>query len=211
MEKPTMEKYGYHYQTGFDDQPSGWMFEGGEDAYYEALKKWEDAAMEGIIKKYLQGNDIPFMHANEKFECLVNYNVPDGLNVGVATLCEAFNVTPDWANRTCCSGTQCAAGAWKCVIEILSDSEASIYSIFPMTVPPKQRHDVAMYLMQLNCQRVFGRFELDLDSGEIKFKTHIDCTHVPFSDKILDKTLFINMATVQKYIPEFLAKLNHTK
>ena len=42
-EKPTMEKYGYHSKCGFDDDESGWMFEGGEDAYYEALKKWEDA------------------------------------------------------------------------------------------------------------------------------------------------------------------------
>jgi hypothetical protein len=39
--KPTMEKYGYHSRSGFDDLPSGWMFEGGEEAYYEALKKWE--------------------------------------------------------------------------------------------------------------------------------------------------------------------------
>jgi hypothetical protein len=41
LEKPTMEKYGWHTQNGFDDEPSGWMFEGGEDAYYEALKQWE--------------------------------------------------------------------------------------------------------------------------------------------------------------------------
>ena len=42
-EKPTMEKYGWHTKCGFDDEPSGWMHEGGEEAYYEALKKWKDA------------------------------------------------------------------------------------------------------------------------------------------------------------------------
>ena len=41
LEKPTMKKYGWHTQIGFDDEPSGWMYEGGEEAYYEALKKWE--------------------------------------------------------------------------------------------------------------------------------------------------------------------------
>ena len=41
LEKPTMEKYGWHTQSGFDDDPTGWMYEGGEDAYYEALKQWE--------------------------------------------------------------------------------------------------------------------------------------------------------------------------
>lgn len=38
--KPTMEKYGYQNSTSFDEE-TGWMYEGGEDAYYEALKAWE--------------------------------------------------------------------------------------------------------------------------------------------------------------------------
>jgi len=39
-EKPNMEKYGWQSSNSFEEE-SGWMFEGGEDAYYEALKKWE--------------------------------------------------------------------------------------------------------------------------------------------------------------------------
>ena len=42
MEKPDKKLYGWHDQEGFDDEPSGWMIEGGEEAYYEALKKWEE-------------------------------------------------------------------------------------------------------------------------------------------------------------------------
>lgn len=37
--KRTKEYYGYHTQNGFDDQPTGWVFEGGEEAYYSALQK----------------------------------------------------------------------------------------------------------------------------------------------------------------------------
>jgi hypothetical protein len=40
--KPNPEKYGWHEQQGFEDEPSGWMLEGGEDAYYKALKEWEE-------------------------------------------------------------------------------------------------------------------------------------------------------------------------
>ena len=40
-EKPQKVKYGWHEQCGFDDEPSGWMFEGGEEEYYKALKEWE--------------------------------------------------------------------------------------------------------------------------------------------------------------------------
>lgn len=39
LKKPTKEQYGWH--AGFDDEPSGWMFEGGEEAYYDALKQWD--------------------------------------------------------------------------------------------------------------------------------------------------------------------------
>jgi len=42
IEKPIPEKYGCHNQENYDDMPSGWMIEGGEEAYYEALKKWEE-------------------------------------------------------------------------------------------------------------------------------------------------------------------------
>lgn len=37
---PTMEFYGF-YSPQYQEEEGGWMYEGGEDAYYEALKKWE--------------------------------------------------------------------------------------------------------------------------------------------------------------------------
>ena len=42
-EKPNMEQYGWHNQESFDDLPSGWMVEDGEENYFKALKEWEDA------------------------------------------------------------------------------------------------------------------------------------------------------------------------
>jgi hypothetical protein len=41
-DKPTKEKYGWHEKVGFDEEASGWMYEGGEEAYYEAMAKWEE-------------------------------------------------------------------------------------------------------------------------------------------------------------------------
>jgi hypothetical protein len=39
--RPTPEQFGWHTQVGFDDEPSGWMYEEGEERYYEALAEWE--------------------------------------------------------------------------------------------------------------------------------------------------------------------------
>ncbi len=40
MGKPTKENYGYVESTGFDSEPSGFVIEGGEEAYEEALSLW---------------------------------------------------------------------------------------------------------------------------------------------------------------------------
>jgi hypothetical protein len=41
MEKPNKEKYGYVESTGFDSEQSGFVIEGGEEAYEEAMKRWQ--------------------------------------------------------------------------------------------------------------------------------------------------------------------------
>lgn len=42
QEKPIKENYGWAESTGFDSEPSGFMIEGGEEAYEEAMEKWEE-------------------------------------------------------------------------------------------------------------------------------------------------------------------------
>lgn len=40
MDKPRPKDFGWHESQGFDDEPSGWAMEGGEEAYHVALDKW---------------------------------------------------------------------------------------------------------------------------------------------------------------------------
>lgn len=40
VEKPTQEKYGW-YSSCSHEEESDWMYEGGEEKYYEALEKYE--------------------------------------------------------------------------------------------------------------------------------------------------------------------------
>ena len=39
--KPEPENYGYYNSNSFTEE-SGWMLEDGEEAYFEALAKWEE-------------------------------------------------------------------------------------------------------------------------------------------------------------------------
>ena len=49
--EPDPEDYGFHSQSGFDDLASGWMIEGGEEAYYEDLKYYKQQQLE-------KGNEV---------------------------------------------------------------------------------------------------------------------------------------------------------
>lgn len=54
MNKPDPKKYGFHDQQGFDDEPSGWLIEGGEEAYEKALQEWnrKEAALKMAQNEY---------------------------------------------------------------------------------------------------------------------------------------------------------------
>lgn len=59
--KPDKEMYGWNDCHTFDGELSGWMFEGGEDAYYIALKKWQFMQDNGLGEEDMI-NDITYPH-----------------------------------------------------------------------------------------------------------------------------------------------------
>jgi hypothetical protein len=61
MEKPNKEKYGYVESTGFDSEPSGFVIEGGEEAYDKAMKRWQFMQINGLGEEDMI-NDISPMH-----------------------------------------------------------------------------------------------------------------------------------------------------
>ena len=61
MEKPIKEKYGWVDSTGFDSEPSGFVLEGGEEAYEEAINLWESMQNNGLGDEDMV-NDITYPH-----------------------------------------------------------------------------------------------------------------------------------------------------
>ena len=60
--KPDPLKYGYIPSTSFDDGgETGWCLEGGKEAYYEALKRYEFMKANGLGEQDMI-NDITLPH-----------------------------------------------------------------------------------------------------------------------------------------------------
>jgi len=56
--KPTPEQYGWH--DGSIEEPQGWEIEGGEEAYYEALKRYEFMIENDLCEEdMINDNKIP--------------------------------------------------------------------------------------------------------------------------------------------------------
>jgi len=85
MNKPQPKDFGYQESTGFDTE-SGWMHEGGEEAYTEALEKWNKEnrpltcgpwiEVDGFIYGGREGDekvcfirDVIFTRANKNLIC----------------------------------------------------------------------------------------------------------------------------------------------
>lgn len=47
--KPTPEDFGWVAPNGLGDDDHGWMYEGGEEEYYEALSRWNDEKIQELF------------------------------------------------------------------------------------------------------------------------------------------------------------------
>ncbi len=53
-----------------------------------------------------------------------------------------------------------------------------------------------------------GNFELDFDSGEIRFKTSLDVTGDRITPALIKQLVYINVLTIDQYLPSIQAVLD---
>lgn len=65
-------------------------------------------------------------------------------------------------------------GRWPCVIQTDEDDGLLIFwSALPVRVAPDVRERVALMLSHINYGLVFGNFELNMDDGDLRFRTSL--------------------------------------
>lgn len=103
-------------------------------------------------------------------------------------------------------------GLWHCSILVGSSvhtkSGVGFYSTLPAKVPLALRNHMAMFLMCLNNDRLFGNFELDPETGDLHFKTYIDFENRAFSEKAVERNMLINISIMQRHMPKLMKMIN---
>jgi hypothetical protein len=85
------------------------------------------------------------------------------------------------------------------------------YSIAPVKVPVARRAAAAEFVARANWGLSIGNFELDMDDGEVRFKTAVDVEGTPVEDPLLQALLIANLSMMDKYLAGLTAVVSKGK
>jgi hypothetical protein len=93
-------------------------------------------------------------------------------------------------------------GEWDCLAVALEDSGFFLfYSMCPRTCPPERMPQMIEFIHRANFGLNLGNFELNVDDGEIRFKTSVrlDGESVPY--KLCQHLVHHNVLVMDEYMP----------
>ena len=108
-------------------------------------------------------------------------------------------------------------GRWNCYAKAReAQSQIVFYSIAPVVVSEEQLSHITKFIIRANSGLIVGNFELDLDDGEIRYKTSLDLEgledtilHISQSTNVLIQSIvYANVNTMDAYLPGIMAVLN---
>jgi hypothetical protein len=98
------------------------------------------------------------------------------------------------------------SGRWECFAQAReAQYQFAFYSVCPTNIPEAHRRDVAEFLTRANYGMVIGNFEMDLNDGEVRFKTSIDVENDRLSQALINQLVFANLSMMDRYLPGIMA------
>jgi len=82
------------------------------------------------------------------------------------------------------------------------------YSLCPVKVPQKKRKQLGELVCRANFGMIIGNFELDFNTGEIRYKTSIDIKDSFLTEETLKQLVYTNVLTMDQYLPGVEAVLS---
>jgi hypothetical protein len=80
--------------------------------------------------------------------------------------------------------------------------QVAFHSLFPAVVPPEARLAVVDYITRANARLVIGNFDVDIDRGELRFRTSIDVEGDRLTPALLTHVVHANVVTMDRHLPE---------
>lgn len=130
------------------------------------------------------------------FETMVGFLVED--DWPVTPIGEEYAVSMTFAGEN---------GEWPCIAQVDETlGRMLFYSASPGDVPADRRPAMAEFVTRANYGMLIGNFELDLDDGDLRFKTSLDVRDVdgldqPALAQLIRLIVYTNVLTMDRYLP----------
>lgn len=92
-------------------------------------------------------------------------------------------------------------GTFQTILELLNDQSLTFFSIFGSDTPQDKKNTILILLNLINNDRFLGNFEMNPESGEIRYKTCLSLKFIQLNPEILDEVIVRNITTMDKFIP----------
>lgn len=93
-------------------------------------------------------------------------------------------------------------GQWNCfACPREGQQQCAFYSVYPSLVPEESRMAIVEFLTRANFGMMIGNFEINLHTGEVRFKTSIDVEGDRLSIALFEQMVAANVHTMDRYFP----------
>ena len=100
------------------------------------------------------------------------------------------------------------SGSWQCFSIVDEEKHwLRFYSILPVHVPEDKRADIIEFMTRANYGLMLGNYEMDMNDGEVRFKTSIDGEGGELTKPMIDNLLRSNLISMDRYFPGLMAVL----
>ena len=134
----------------------------------------------------------------------------------VADAVHAYFSSEDWPVAEADGGVletafEGSATVWPVRVHVFEEDVRAVFvSAFPAIVPDEQRAAVGEFCNRANFGLAIGNFELDVDGGEVRFRTSIDAEGTEPTPELVRNAVVANVLTMDRYVTGLLAVLNGT-
>jgi hypothetical protein len=91
-------------------------------------------------------------------------------------------------------------GEFNCYAQAREEQEQFVfYSVFPVKVPESNFQSISEYIQRANFGMIIGNFEIDIEDGEVRYKTSVDLEGVEQATHLLRNMVYANVLTMDKY------------
>lgn len=119
------------------------------------------------------------------------------------TFIEAKDAT---ATRVAVTGK---SGRWFIFSRVDEEQQTlAFYGTCPLVVPQARRGDVLELIGRINYELVLGNFEMNLDDGDIRFRTSTDLENIEDIAPLIERLFYSNVAGLDAYLPA-IARVIH--